>query len=413
MATLKVRGEQTISAIDNLFRSLERKKCIDLKIKRNIKKWEIGGKCALFQFILTWRQNCPESNLVTNIDSRDNIDKELKKAVDYDHILISFIVADHILSSNKNKRLNNKAYKYVRQELDKMDIKKGKSTGLARKGLNAFLICTDKTDIHKFSHFSPRHFYHHTGRVRDKEEFAGLISDIFSNITTKKRIPDSASLFYDDINPQKFNYLGSILYELFLNTHIWATTNHIEEEIEDSVRGIFIDVYQSTAKRFRDISMKSNPQRKFIENQYDDANSNLTFMEVSVFDSGPGLAAQDFEHEWDSNISLNDEFAACLRCLRKWETTTNESQRGGGLVNVMRNLTSLEGFWRVRTGRLNLCRNFADRPYREMPPDQQPTLFDDPDLVDWYSGDASGLTQLPRAEGVLSTMLIPLNRERK
>ena len=114
---------------------------------------------------------------------------------------------------------------------------------------------------------------------------------------------------------------------------------------------------------------------------------------------------------WHENIGVRDEYAACLRCLKKWKSTSGQSHRGIGLARVMRNLTALRGFWRIRTGRLSLCRNFLQDPYEHKQLPTRPSLFDDdPGLVDWYTGSPDRLTHLSRAEGVLLTMLVPLSK---
>lgn len=412
MPTLEVQGEQTVPAVDNLFRSLERKGCPNLKIRHNIENWQLGGKCALIQFIITWAQKCPSSKLITHIHPRREEDKKVKDATERDHLLIAFILAHKILAENKNKNLAERTKKWASRRLEEMKDTLGATIDVVKKGNKALLLCTDETRDVKTSNVHIPHFYHKNGNVRDEQEFTALITDIFYRINSEGKLPKAKSFISDDLNPEDFEELGSILYELFHNTHTWATTDHLGDKINNSVRGIFVDAHSATADRLREMSIKSPPQREFIENEYDDNDDRLTFLEVSVFDSGPGLAARYLSTEWDEDVSLRDEFAACLRCLRKWETSTGESHRGVGLVNVMRSLTALHGFWRIRTGRVNVCRNFAKRPYSDKPTDPQPSLFDNPHLVDWYTGSARDLTTLPRAEGTLSTMLIPLNRER-
>lgn len=85
-----------------------------------------------------------------------------------------------------------------------------------------------------------------------------------------------------------------------------------------------------------------------------------SFLELTVVDSGPGLARrwlstleQNQRVVDDLNeISLNDEIAAVSECFSKWATSSHNSARGIGLFSVARMLRENNGFMRLRTGRL-------------------------------------------------------------
>jgi hypothetical protein len=86
-------------------------------------------------------------------------------------------------------------------------------------------------------------------------------------------------------------------------------------------------------------------------------------LEISVFDSGIGLAQQNLRHVVDDAISVEKEYASVLECLRKRGTSSTTPLRGLGLYRVMHLLTRLKGFLRLRTSRLGLFRDFLDDPY--------------------------------------------------
>jgi hypothetical protein len=71
----------------------------------------------------------------------------------------------------------------------------------------------------------------------------------------------------------------------------------------------------------------------------------------------------------------------------------------------MQTLSDLRGFFRVRTGRLSLYRDFVARPYEGADTEAASGL------IDW-SGRAGGLNGMPSVEGVLYTMLIPISDRR-
>jgi hypothetical protein len=85
-----------------------------------------------------------------------------------------------------------------------------------------------------------------------------------------------------------------------------------------------------------------------------------TFIELSVVDSGPGLARRwmaSREHDKRviknlEEISLEDEERAVAECFQKWASSSHNSLRGIGLFSVARMLRERNGFMRMRTGRL-------------------------------------------------------------
>jgi hypothetical protein len=85
-----------------------------------------------------------------------------------------------------------------------------------------------------------------------------------------------------------------------------------------------------------------------------------TFIELSIVDSGPGLARRWLaSRETEkmivkdlAEIDLQDEEQAVMECFQKWATSSHNSLRGVGLFSVARMLREKNGFMRLRTGRL-------------------------------------------------------------
>jgi hypothetical protein len=152
------------------------------------------------------------------------------------------------------------------------------------------------------------------------------------------------------------------------------------------------------------ISFKSGVERA-LEVKTITAGRRWRFLELSVFDSGPGLARR-----WLSghpkgaadpaNPTPEEEYRACVECFVRWNSSTRAGHKGAGLHEVMRTLSRLGAFFRVRTGRLSLYRDFVERPYTG-------AAGEDSSLADWTSRSAS-LHALAVVEGALYTMLIPI-----
>jgi hypothetical protein len=135
-------------------------------------------------------------------------------------------------------------------------------------------------------------------------------------------------------------------------------------------------------------------------------------MEINVFDNGPGLASKYLGKPL-SEVSVKQEWEAVQACWGKWATTSDRQNKGLGLYRVAQTLTESRGFLRLRTGRLSLYRDFSDRPYPDIGTDPAEDLFSQKKLMlmDFESRLAAyeQLSQLTPCNGLLLTMLIPIN----
>ena len=103
----------------------------------------------------------------------------------------------------------------------------------------------------------------------------------------------------------------------------------------------------------------------------------------------------------ESELTLADEYSLFKKCLSFRQTSSDSSTKGNGLPVVMDRLTKINGFMKVRSGRLSVYRNFISHPYDET---------ESCSFSDWRTGssDLGGLTEMPPVAGVLVTVLIPL-----
>jgi hypothetical protein len=86
--------------------------------------------------------------------------------------------------------------------------------------------------------------------------------------------------------------------------------------------------------------------------------SYIPIFELSIFDSGPGLARKWLKKEFDE-FSISEEEEATLKCFQKHATTKSDSNRYGiGLSEVLGCIKRHRGAIHIRTGRLLLIHAF-------------------------------------------------------
>lgn len=204
------------------------------------------------------------------------------------------------------------------------------------------------------------------------------------------------------------DYLGRVFYELFLNTHEHGTRGSSRSEwLRPGVRVIYV----------QGINLNGSGNAKFAKNQpvlsgylQSVANKNALngrkrFVEIGIVDSGLGYyrrwLADHPSSVLNENPSITEEYEIFRKCFSFRQTSTTSGSKGNGLPAVMDRLTRLDGFMRVRSGRLSLYRDFVSSPYA---PD------DECAFSDWRSGQIAGptLTPMPQSAGVAITLLVPV-----
>lgn len=201
--------------------------------------------------------------------------------------------------------------------------------------------------------------------------------------------------------------LGAILHELFKNTHEWARTDETGVPLPRSVRGILAQGHSWAEQEALEVAEDSQALRDYLlAPGLRTPEGRLRFLELSIFDSGPGLAKR-----WLSGFpkgtadpstpTPDEEYRACMECFVRWNSSTRAGHKGLGLHEVMLTLSRLGAFFRVRTGHLSLYRDFLARPHTESSSAAARSL------LDWTSG-SERLNPLAGAEGVLYTILIPI-----
>ncbi|OIQ68204.1 histidine kinase-, DNA gyrase B-, and HSP90-like ATPase [mine drainage metagenome] len=259
----------------------------------------------------------------------------------------------------------------------------------------------------------PRQLYPNGGvdQLADWDGFRkvvdGLIKSVASESDIRGKINDRA------------DRLTTIILELFKNTHDHARYSVDGKIIADSIRGLYARFYPieklkpiiaakkeeffNQAERYVHLLMQPHSQIPLKKSQRD-----LTgFLEISIFDSGPGLAAK-WLHNDVSGVGPQEQLAAVMECFGKGRSSLSSGSRGFGLWKVLEELKQLKGMIRVRTNRVHALRQYAilEGLYR----DQHPDGYSSPQVVmlDWRRGYTQKLSEYPAVEGTLISVLLPL-----
>lgn len=238
--------------------------------------------------------------------------------------------------------------------------------------------------------------------LRSRDEFITLIGQIVAACA-----PSSER----HLNTSRLVAIGSLLYELFKNTHEHASTDEQGVRYRKNLRGVmakFISVPiegenpdilsgEDPSYAFFMLRYLANKKRHITAEGRLRAGTQSSFLELTVIDTGPGLIRR-----WLSKfpkppnldgLSIEDEVSIIKRCFEMHATTKDSKSSGGGLDRVVQTLSELKGFLRLRTGRVCLVQDFSSTKANAFAPRHW-----DPER-----------TALPHTVGAAYSIVIPLS----
>jgi hypothetical protein len=407
----RVQGPQTIADVERELTEIEAQRPLRLQVPVRPGKWWFGGEAALIQLLITWGRQHANATLVTHIGETEAPTKQLERLVSRPFGLVAVWMARDVTDRAGSRALKVPANRASEAEIDRMWFGRRmqpevcqptlwagteddlESPEVASVGDRVFLASIDH---HPRWRVPPCYFP--TGKVRYRDDFVALANSMAKKATSGR----GGSPITSDVRRP----LGAILHELFKNTHEWARTDEDGVPLLRSVRGILAQGHSWAEQEAMQAADGSPALAEYLTAPGVRASGGRwRFLEVSVFDSGPGLARRWFSgHPGGAadpaSPTPEEECQACVECFKRWNSSTLAGHKGLGLHEVMRTLSHLNAFFRVRTGRLSLYRDFVAWPYAG-------SVGKDCSLTDWTIRSGS-LTPLALAGGVLYTMLIPI-----
>ena len=401
---ISVRIPKTLEDIENLYTELQtqrRNDYIHLKLSTNLTFNSFSTLTSLIQFIITWQKLENSGKLVINgsVIEDSDLDQITKRLYGFIASIISW--ENGVIDTN-GRSLTSRIRQFNAERKD-----------LLKNGEFNSIAFGDTILIPFFDHVPPTEGLFSIAYkgllLKDEKEFLKLTNTIIS-IATKNNAYTRP--FFDSIK----NTLNGILFELFENTHKWATTTRTGSFIRPSVRGVFAKFYkfdknrvEKYAKESKGLSAYFTSLLKILRSDINKEFKYVSFIEISVFDSGSGLV-EIFSDTSLDDLSIEKEYQFLIDCLKKNKTShrpiSENLVHGSGLHRIMKLLDSQKGFLRIRSGRLNLYRNFFSVPFYPLRSEGRDDLANYT-LLDWQN-NSSKSHDWSKSSGTLLTMIIPV-----
>jgi hypothetical protein len=314
----------------------------ELRLPTHLGGREFGRSASFMQACASWAHRFPDARLRTYTRSIADLEELLLR----DHGLVC------VLLSRQVADFSGEDITWDAQRLALARLQSLQDLPSARRGAKVFLVAADDTSSN-----APPALYATTGpdggAVRSDAGFVMLAKqfiDLEGSRSARKAVYPSAG----DI--------GSLLAETVRNTHQHARLEADDlTSVSHSVRYLRAEKVNDPIDTLLEHAGDDDVLRRFLEANVTEGRGR--YLELTVWDAGPGLAARRLRDLGIDNPTIEQEWRASVECFEKHVTSSRNGGRGKGLDNVQLLMTALRGFLRVRTGRVMLERDYSTRPH--------------------------------------------------
>lgn len=351
----------------------------------------LGVDASLAQLIISWARSTeqPVLHLYAGAEEADEHIARLAKTIAG---FAALIMCGEVHTLNHELIERRQALMAIRPLVEAMfdgDIRNTASRKGARPtAINLFCINNAQREYIKPFYFGPPDPH---PRLQPKSWFSSLIE---SSSALMNKADDRVTLLRAGLPA-----LGSVLWELISNADQHAVTDVKGQKYKKALRGASIKFNKLKREDVLSYSDNEPELARFLLKHFLKQTDVLSFLEISVIDSGPGLARrwltakEKRPRESLEALSLQEELEATLECFKKHVTSKPDAETSGmGLHNAVQALNKLKAYVRLRTGRLSLQQAFQGS-------DQ---------VMDFNPSVWHGKRELAAAEGTVFTICIPV-----
>ncbi|MGF6698145.1 hypothetical protein OKW38_002757 [Paraburkholderia sp. MM5496-R1] len=309
------------------------------------------------QYIVTAARKVGEQLVSRFMDvsaSSEHLNEVLRRAFGNPHVLVAWVMA-HAAEDAGGVKIERSVAAHFNSYLDAMESYDFMNTHETAE-LRANLICVQRAQREYV-----RSLYAQVdGRnvMRPYPEIRLVVQDILSQLAPQW----SGQQLREIAGP-----LASLVRELMENADWWARTDVNGGLYHNGVRAVTFRLVELDQGNHEVFAGTNSHLQAYLAHILGESAKRTqgdrprrTFIEMSIVDSGPGLARRwlSSKADWQLGqdpLEVNDtqaESHAIAECFKKWRTSSNDANRGVGLFSVARILRERNGFMRLRTGRL-------------------------------------------------------------
>ena len=322
----------SIASTEECFRLISQlSQAVEIRLPLTMRDRSPGGMAALVQFLITCFRR-PYGGTSSYAVGSSAV--TLQDCLKLEHGLISVLMADRV-------RVGTVVHDSPQSYASKGMTDFAEGVGPDRHKTFMYL-CADHVSIELGRSVD---LYQPTGEVRSIGDYMDLAGRLLTTLVSSRPMPRS-----DTSDPK--TSLGKVLFELFDNTHRWARTDRDGGRLKKSVRGIYARVHPATELDPSPQDSALSPHlAAFVKRTSRSALGSAGLLELSIFDSGPGIAAR-MRESWED--PLHEELQGysgglCeTRNVRQESAARSGSSRRDGAPDRIRRVSSSQ-IWAALT----------------------------------------------------------------
>lgn len=322
------------------------------------------AEAALLQFVITWARTSKgdSSAIFDGLDlDEEGFEAELRSQLGFPYFVATWVLAGRLFDA-KGTPLRRRVAKGYAEFLDAMDEFKFQQTHYTPES-RANLVCIQGGKREFIRPFYE--YYEANWHVKREGDIRIVVQDIIIQLA-----PSWSASYVREVTDS----LAHLVRELIENSDWWARFDQNGIEYAKGIRAVTFRLIEIDKDNLRMFAGENTHIQSYLlhnltthdRSRVEAPSSHprevrkLSFVELSMVDSGPGLARRWLANRPEnkisldnlSEISLHDEEEAVVECFKKWRTSSGNSLRGVGLFSIASLLRKRNGFLRLRTGRL-------------------------------------------------------------
>ncbi|MHA8100570.1 hypothetical protein PQG46_01920 [Aquirufa nivalisilvae] len=395
MAIIKIdkniKLEDVESCYNELHGYIDKQLSVDLSLPKILEHNYFGLIPSLYQFAVTWVRYSNSGKLLLDIDNINETD--LDKL--YENELLFPLIS---LVWNKNEVYTKDGLTNLRTILRPKNVEMFEKMKKVKSLKGSKLLLTTFDHLPEDRGVLPCFEINHEFI---KNEFV-LTSNLRPSLTEILNFSIETKSNYELIG----KHLMGIVYELMKNTYEWAREDESRVPLDPSVRGLLIRFFKKRRKSLLEDFQKHKGLKEYFESNLlkENRQSELYFLEVSVFDSGIGFIDKFKSLNPTETLSDIDILKKCLIVHNTSAKGLYKDDKGIGLDRIL-SILDKKGFLRIKTGNLCVYRNLITHNHKELDKEDVNSM----ELFDWNKNSNTDYTSFKNSKGAVVTIIYPLS----
>ena len=348
MKSLVVKRTVNLSELERALVAIGSGEGIELRLPNSLRDvGPLGIEAYLIQLVLTWIRSGENKKVLHTYLGAQQPASNFSTLCEHVYGICALSMADTILSVDRQNIPRRLA---LGPAIERMERTRRRDFKSAFKGMYVALPCI-KGASGGGELDSP---LYNGADVVAIDQFRRIVREaLFATLPSK--------VLQSTVDENYLDPIAEIVRELFTNTHNHARHDEKGNQLLKNLRCVIFRQQKVSKKTFENwlqagggSKVKFGARKKFFE-----TDGGASVLEIAIIDGGPGFAGR-WTGKAEGALDLEEERLAVLECFKKHRSTQSHPSAGSGLSNVQRALARAGGWFRLRTGRVEIEKGYLD-----------------------------------------------------